>query len=287
MSSFLKLEELKEIDPKIRSVVFGFIREAQEIFPVNENPYYIVPELITYMILNFYYARVFWDIIAEQYALSENKQTITKTMRHGWSNASYINIEVDSMEECIARWYVTTDKCGTSHNDNYHVKVAIMGGAYSTKGLDTNRSDGGEKEDFVYWSYNGHLLSSISNMGRANYSPKWKEKDVICCILDLKNKEISFELNGENVGIACKYIKCQDGWKYRCGDPHFILNQNAPLFDLKKSIDLVFVLDQLQRSHLHAKYWCFVKLSDWIHTRIYTVPQQHWDFLLGRGLYRQ
>ena len=126
-----------------------------------------------------------------------------------WHNASYINVEVDSMEECIAKWYVKIDKC------QQHIMIGIIGDK-------TAVNDGlFDDYDYAYWSIDGSAKRGGGWL--LPYGKHFGENDEICCILDLK-KEISFDKNGDSQGVACTQVHCAEDFKYRLGIS--ILSQN-------------------------------------------------------------
>ena len=63
MSSSLEVEKLKQIDAKTQKIVFGFIHDAQKLLPDSKhNAYFIVPDLICYITLEFYSIPFRFDI---------------------------------------------------------------------------------------------------------------------------------------------------------------------------------------------------------------------------------
>ena len=53
-STFPELDKMKQIDPKHKKIVFGFIREAQLLLPQN-TAYYNIPILINWICLGYYF----------------------------------------------------------------------------------------------------------------------------------------------------------------------------------------------------------------------------------------
>ena len=48
--------EPKNVDQRTRNIIFGFIREAQELLPsIDDNPYYIIPTVIIFKCIEFYH----------------------------------------------------------------------------------------------------------------------------------------------------------------------------------------------------------------------------------------
>ena len=210
MSSKLDIEKLKTIDKDVQFTVFGFIRNAQKLFPSSDNPYYTIPELVVYISLKFYYEGAIWDLFDTDYSLSNHKRTLTRIKcedQVGWDSTSYVNIEVDSMEKCIAKWYIRIDK-----SVGNFAMIGFVGGR-----LTTNKGLFG-RDDYVYFGYQGakqHLPTCKD--GWVLYGASFGDNDEICSVLDLKKKEISWHKNGISQGIAFKNIECRHGMKYRLG----------------------------------------------------------------------
>ena len=201
----LELEDLKKINLNTQFTIFGFIRNAQKLFAYTDDPYYTIPELVMYIILNFYYERIFWDIIAEGFSVSDDGRTLTKSSeRQGWNNTSFVNVEIDSMDSCIAKCYIKMDKCVGDH-----IMIGIIGGRTTTvDGLF-------DRYDYGYWSSSGQIKNGASYW--ENYGETFGNNDEICCILDLKKREISFNINGKEQGVACNDFYRGLGFKYRFG----------------------------------------------------------------------
>ena len=200
----LEMEQLKKIDKRTQFTVFGFVRDAQILLPSIDNPYYIIPDLVTYVVLNFYYQREFWYIVAQGFELSNHERTVTNTNARGWNNMSYVNVEVNSMEKCVAKWYIRIDKAVSRH-----VMLGIIGRRITT--------DAGlfQPFDYGYWSSNGQTKSLGGAWRR--YGARYEDNDEICCVLDLKKKEISWDKNGIKQGIASSNITCGVDIIYRLG----------------------------------------------------------------------
>ena len=75
------LEESKLADQKSRDLVFGFIKEAQRLFPIDT--YYNIPALITHVCLVYYYIKEYFDpeLMSEhiQFEDGETKKFSSKT----------------------------------------------------------------------------------------------------------------------------------------------------------------------------------------------------------------
>ena len=68
----------------------------------------IIPSLVIYSILTYYWFREYFSNINEDtVSLSDGKMTIEST-RHGWCNASFGNIKISSTESAnnIYKWKI-------------------------------------------------------------------------------------------------------------------------------------------------------------------------------------
>ena len=55
MALLLPKQLMDSCDDRTRNIVNGYIRESQKLFHCHSNPYYIIPELINYICLSFYW----------------------------------------------------------------------------------------------------------------------------------------------------------------------------------------------------------------------------------------
>ena len=225
MSHSLSVEKLKQINPRFHLIVFGFIREAQhKLFGSEEHSFYIIPELVAYITLDFYFERVFWEPINRIFTLSEDKKTLTRGHYvQGWNNTSFVNVEVDSMQQCIAKWTLRIDKSRPRN----HIMIGIIGGRSSTdKGMF-------EENDYAYWGATGQSKKGKGNWKR--YGALFSDNDVIECILDLKRRQVSFDKNGEKQGVACRAIICREGIKYRLGVSMYFGGFSCSIIDFQQT----------------------------------------------------
>lgn len=72
----LNLESVKCINQNIKDVVTGYIHNIQSLFPYEENPYYIIPELIQMIILLFCDKAEYFTIAGDDIDLDDSNPNI-------------------------------------------------------------------------------------------------------------------------------------------------------------------------------------------------------------------
>eukprot|EP01084_Bolivina_argentea_P244634 409777_1 len=60
MSSLLSKQDIERIDHRCKCLVFGFIKISQKILPTSHQ-FYIIPDLVLYLILSYYYGNYEWS----------------------------------------------------------------------------------------------------------------------------------------------------------------------------------------------------------------------------------
>ena len=87
----LQYEKVKQINPRTKDSVFGYIRLAQKLLPKDEV-YYNIPDIIYHTILLFFYLEYIKCKFNEKYCkhttgmmtLSDDKTVLVKHKKGGW-----------------------------------------------------------------------------------------------------------------------------------------------------------------------------------------------------------
>eukprot|EP01083_Nonionella_stella_P175022 608217_1 len=195
-----KGKHIFELNQDVEMLIVGYIRNCQTLLRTDS----IIPEPLLFMIVEFYFIDEYFAIIPkEMITLSEDKHTIIRTGgTSSWNCTSYLNIEIDSMVQHTYKWYIQINHCVHSH-----IFIGISGNK-----TDPNKALF-EDYDYVYWSANGQMLNAAQMW--AEYGESYKDGDEIGVILNLKNKELSFEKNGKSQGISSSNVRCGTDIKYR------------------------------------------------------------------------
>ena len=104
-------EKLKQIDKKTKYLVYGWIRNEQRTLSSfhNNHAFYIIPELVIYHCLFYYYLSEYFNIIHDGAITLNNKQSI-KNIKH-ISTSCYGKIMVEPDECMIHKWEIKIDSC--------------------------------------------------------------------------------------------------------------------------------------------------------------------------------
>eukprot|EP01084_Bolivina_argentea_P289914 497913_1 len=224
---------ISHIDIVVQMIVYGYINNAQKsLQSIDFN--YKIPEIVVYVVLAFYHEREGFSTTAHCMESSKDYKSLTYTGDYFDTccnkNASYGTIVVDSQSNCICKWYIRID-------DSFN-KIAFLSDDIQIGIAERNftKTDIGVSapNNFIYcgksWSDSsgmpsldnapkedvGIIIEWIDgNQTKIAYGKAYGKGDEICVVLDLKKRQISFEKNGENLGIAYKDIPCSDNIRYR------------------------------------------------------------------------
>ena len=128
LSSF---KHLKLCDKKTRNTINGYIREIQELFPWEENSYYIIPELVNHICLSFYWIKFAFN---KKY-IGDNLEFINDT--------TVTKVKSDTYSVCAIGEAISGDLCDIFRIE-YCVKKTGKNdfcpyiGFFKTKSIDSN-----------------------------------------------------------------------------------------------------------------------------------------------------
>ena len=184
-----KFAELKHVDERSEYIVYGFIREVQNLLPSDNNPYFNIPQLANYLCLMYYVINEFWEIIGFHITKSDDELTLQKAGYHDWDNTSYGHKTIQSKGNYIYKWYI---KLGTSF-----LTIGI-----ASNYTDTNDGFQYNTNAYNYCVYNAdNEISDINNRGKVcGYIEEIVEGDTICIELNTKNGALIFHINGKSQG---------------------------------------------------------------------------------------
>eukprot|EP00941_MAST-03F_sp_MAST-3F-sp1_P001008 g1008.t1 len=120
------------------------------------------------------------------------------------------NIKIDLKENTIknrigfgtARSKVPLNK-GIGYFEIQIVSGKTMQVGWATELFSPNSDVGnGVGDDSNSWAFDGSRMKRWTNGNGVTYGSKWKNGDIIGCLLDLNKKEMSFSINGKDLGVA-------------------------------------------------------------------------------------
>ena len=205
------LKRLHHIDQEIKFIVCGYIRsEHESLFRANACILFQnVPNSITSLCTLYYYLYDYFDLIGSDMKISNDKKTITyNSFTRDWPNANYGKNIISSTDKCIYKWYLKIRK-----RENIIVSVV------SNKNCNPHLYP--VHHDKYYWFFlNPDNLGKLkdhkgSTWQNPEYGKDIKNGDIVCMELNLKRENISFYINGKNLGVAFQNIDIGDDIDYR------------------------------------------------------------------------
>ena len=180
-------------------IIFGFCREMEHVLHCEHgnDPFYNIPELVAYMILSYFFINEYFDIIGPDCTVSEDKYSIMKNKENSWNDTCYGHTLIPStIKNTVCKWHLKIDSVTTG------ATIGISSKAIPDKPLWKNCCADG----YHYCLWNNGLTGSSQSGGIwKTYRGSFRTGDVICVILEFNdgsNATLSYELNGENQGIA-------------------------------------------------------------------------------------
>ena len=202
------LKQLKSnMDNDTDCLIHGYIKENERILQ-NDNTDIIIPPLIIYTCLMYYWIREYFDDYEPaQIIRSDDKLTI-KTKQCGYSHSSFGKTKIDSLSDGIYEWKLKIVE-EIRHGVGSRIS-AILG--VST--CDDTTSAFWKDDKKLSYSYNGYG-QKYSHCNITNYATGYKSGDTVGIILNLWNKQVSFSVNEKSQGVAFKNISYGADIQYR------------------------------------------------------------------------
>ena len=208
-------EILSSIDTDTDFLVHGYSREAEKSLETDKESV-VIPPLIIYTILMYYWMGEYFDDIDEDKVCRSDDRLKVTSIQHGWKNSSFGKTIIDSTGKNIYKWKlkVGDNQEKNSRSEQPHIMLGITTGTDTSEFFiwDNDRS-------VIFYGYNGYGGSKyyrfLGGFQTGTYGVAFAGGDVIEIVLDLYNKQLSFNVNDKNQGVAFESIKYGDDKKYR------------------------------------------------------------------------
>eukprot|EP01084_Bolivina_argentea_P012072 22632_1 len=209
MSSLFDLKRVKHMNNHMKTLVFGYVRDCQNLLPCVElNIYYRIPQLVYHGCL-LYYLLEEWDpkLKGERYELSQTN-LLTKT-EPGYQSA-FLTQKVKS--KGIYRWKFKVEYFAS----NYMGWDWIIGVWKTNKRIEETEAIRGYftpngNEDGYAWLGSCMRLTNPKMNGcyltNENYGERLCTGDIVEMILDLTKLQIHWAKNGKHYPIAFENIE--------------------------------------------------------------------------------
>ena len=204
MEAFLK--QIKFIEQTTRSLVNGFVYESQSLLP-KDNHYFIIPSLVIYTILYYFYDPERFDQCDQGIKLNDERTIATQTLPMGEYKTVYGTKLIPPNIKGIYEWKF---KAFNVPRSDYHL-IGIHSFTNYKKLIHDDCSEGhnhktekGSSSHFWAATDGGYKYSV------KGYEPflecKWKHGDTITMILNTAQSTLSFGRNNKDSIIAFKDI---------------------------------------------------------------------------------
>ena len=241
MASFLK--QMKCIKQDIKFTVFGYIRQNEN----NLSLFCNVPSMISYLCLSYYFHGEYFEKVANDVNVSNDKMTITKISNtNNWKNTSYGKTWIDSIIPQIVEWKFKINKMLTGASGGIFLCVVSMD--------DRLNEDCNEKKnikiDYPNYGFNSNGFTSVNDSNGAHKSGEWKwynfpslmekkwsnhyyEGDIMSMIINTKSRVIYFQKQGGTKVPVIENITISKDTKYKMAVSFYYNSCSVSLIDFK------------------------------------------------------
>ena len=211
---------LKYIDNKYKSLVFGFVRRSEtELLKVHDNDiFYTVPELITITCLLFYnIGDIFGKVSKDLVQSGVQNNTITGLKGIPWRSA-FGNIWIDSMSKDILSWNIKFNKLGSI----FLIAIGLISNKHhqdAERDFDSGPSCRVYLNGATQWSRDDQIFKGIKSVLKyGSFENKFATGDTMTIVLNMENATLSYYKNEdepEQIYPIFKNIKIGDGIQYK------------------------------------------------------------------------
>ena len=219
------LKRLKNINNKYKYTVFGYIHQNEQELSLQ-----IIPALIFYLSLLYYFHGECFDRCSENMEISHDKMTITRNSKlstdNPWNNFAIGAISIDSMKKCLAKWRFKL-KHIERHRPSYYAHFVF----HLLSNKDTFKMETlDSKPDPPYYQYNANG-KSFSHKEWQWSTKYWtlEQNDEIILTLNTATRTFQYQKNNGQV-VEINNIEQKIGLKYTLA---------VTMFDVKYSITLL------------------------------------------------
>ena len=199
--SFLKS---KKANTKTKCTVFGFVREYLKKHSLN------IPMMIQYLFITYYWIDEHFTSIGKNTVLVTNRiARINVHGKHIKYNTVYGNDVINIKDKSISKYEWIFELVNPEIKYNAKFPICIGLDSSNNKYINTlfcsSRFDKDKYKKYGCWS-NGFLngydhVNPI--MVQRTFADEWKDGDIICMALDVKEKKLKYSING----VKCMNIK--------------------------------------------------------------------------------
>ena len=215
-----KFDVIKKVDQRTKSIINGFMKEAQSLLPFQDNSYYNIPDLVFMITILYYFNPEYFSVHGRNMELNENKDIMGS---HGGRNTVYGNIVITKKDRGKFIW---TFKL-IEPKENVIMTIGIDS---SNKAFVNDRfyCSGYGHVFYGYQSYSEFDTGSLMMRSSEVEKQSWKDTDQgyeygviysdtesqVKMELNMDDKTLKYYVNGKDQGIAFQNICFENDEKY-------------------------------------------------------------------------
>ena len=192
-ADYTDFKMLALIEQDTTDTVNGWIRKEQKLLPFEQNPYYIIPQLVIYKCLMFYHQTNNFDVHGKRIFLNDAKDiAVVNPKRGGEWTSVYGKTTVKNIDPYIYKWEIEI-LCHSHHrgdiiigfDSSFNKKPAVMDDDFAGDANITRK----------YYAYcsNG---AKYPKTDKSNQGERFTKGDKIMVELNVDKKTINFYKNG-------------------------------------------------------------------------------------------
>ena len=223
MSTAFDIANARNADDSTKLLIFGYVRDNNIKMRISNN----IPDLICFIIILYCMNEEYFDKPGQNIHISDDKLSITRISGTGYDNTTYCKQWIPSISKMIITWKFKVET---------YTGTILLG---ITANFDTFQND-----DFTDYGNDIAPVYALSNNGvwestqsdKAFKSWAYSANDEITFILNLKDGNITFQVNNDIKQIIWSDIKMSEEIKYKLAVVLFKMNTKLSLIDFRQKL---------------------------------------------------
>ena len=191
---------IKNINQRTVDIVFGYIRQCKKSRQFKEI--HIIPDLVIYTILYFYYIREEFGVCGDNLKINKLKDILTCIEWKNTYKGAYGYIDI-TIKNIIYIW---------------NFKILNVSRQEMFIGIESSKNKIHTNQDWIwskdYYLYDCNNKLWTSHGGNKGYGEKFEKNDELKMIINTNKKTIEYYKNDISLGIAFKDIKITENKIY-------------------------------------------------------------------------
>ena len=203
MSTAFDIANARNADESTKLLIFGYVRDINNKMKISNN----IPDLICFIIILYCMDEEYFDKPGQHIQISEDKLSMIRSSGIGYNNTTYCKQWIPSVSNMIITWKFKVETyTGT-------ILLGIAGNIDEFQNDDF--TDYGNDTAPVYALSNNGVWESTKSDTTKFKSWAFSDNDEMTFILNLKDGNISFQVNNDKKQMIWSNIKMGQEIKYK------------------------------------------------------------------------